>query len=824
MSQNKFIDVLDRSFGDIADWSINNRLWVVVFAVLMLALGGYFLTKVRFDGSMEGFFDKNDSAYGDYKNYLDEFLSDEITYILYRAPGAEHGPFNIDVMRTIGKLTETLEDEVPFAREATSLTNVEFMFAEEDLLIVDELMINFPENQEQLLDIKTRVMSKPAYVDYLINEAGDYAAIYLEMNRASPDPLEEMMYDPEKGEALDNLYPQVSDIKVREILDRPEFANSGIEFFLTGDVPMNSAYNVEYSKDSGNISLYTVGLIALISFLLLRTSLVGLLAPLTVVVLSIVMMMGVIGMMGWSVGLFITMAPSLICAIGVAQTVHILLEYQRSLSQQGDKSTAVREAIKKVGAPCMLAALTTAAAFCVMSVSDLKALAEFGIYSAVGVAFTFILSITLLVIFLASGKKSAAQIDSPAAAQQTGDGGLDSVNPLVRRIVEGAIILNQRHPKAILFTFAAVFLWAFVGLSKLSVDFNFMHEFKPHVQWRQDTELADRVMGGIMSVAYVIDTKTEDGVKDVEFLKALDKMQEFASSLPLVKKTFSIVDFVKDLNRTFNNDDPAYYTVPDDQQLVSQYLLVYEISGGDELHELVAPDFSSTVLELRVVMTEASKLRDIVERIDAYVAANPLPNAELKVTGIGLLWVIIADYISKTQMLSYSLVFVFIALVMCIAFGSIKVGLLSMIPNLTPVIITLGMMGWLGINLDWIKLLLATIAIGIAVDDTIHLVTRFRSRFYQLGNYAEASTASLRDVGPALVITTFILIGSFLAYMITDLAVLRDFGILLGITIGTALIADLLLMPVILMTVKPLGKEFSVSDREREFPIATETA
>lgn len=805
MNKTSFIDKLDRQFATIAARSIQYRIWIIALAIGMLIIGSYFMTKLRFDGSLEGFFADSDPVYSAYQDYLEDFLSDEITYILYRVPDKEHGPFDIDAMRTIGALTQALEDEVPFIRQATSLTNVEFIFAEGDDLTIDELMLDFPETQAELLAIKEKVMAKPIYVDYLINTSGEYAAIYLEMDRASPDPLEEIIFDPEKGEALDNLYPQVSDIKVREILARPEFANAGIEFYLTGDVPMNSAYNHMYMQDSSLISLYTLVFVAVISFLLFRTSLMGLLAPMAVVVLSVLMMLGTIGLFGWSAGLFITMAPSLIVSIGVAQAVHILQEFQRSKARQGDRNIAAKEAIKKVGGPCLLAALTTAAGFSVMGVSELQGLAEFGIYSAIGVIFTFILSITFLVVFLARGK-SAIVDKTPGEPTPLPESDMSAVNPLVRGIVNGSIYLHQHYPKAILVAFGLLFIWSCIGLTKLSIDFNFLDEFKDHVQWKQDTIKADAEMGGVMSITYIIDTKVENGAKNIELLKALDGLQHYAESLPLVKKSFSMADFVKDLNRSFHGDDPAYYIIPENQALVAQYLLVYEVSGGDELFEVVTQDFSRTVLELRVAMTEASKMRAITEKIDAYLLANPLPNAEVRATGIGLLWVRIADYISSTQVQAYSLMFIIIALFMCLAYGSIKVGMLSMVPNITPIVITLGAMGWFNIHLDYMKLLLATIAIGIAVDDTIHLVTRFRSRFMESGDYSHALTASLKDVGPALVITTLILIGGFAGYQFTDLQVLSTFGWLLTATIGLALVADLLLMPVLLVWLKPFGK------------------
>jgi predicted RND superfamily exporter protein len=177
------------------------------------------------------------------------------------------------------------------------------------------------------------------------------------------------------------------------------------------------------------------------------------------------------------------------------------------------------------------------------------------------------------------------------------------------------------------------------------------------------------------------------------------------------------------------------------------------------------------------------------------------------------MWVKMGEYIADTQLIGYSLIFVMVAGFLCLAFGSVKVGMLAMIPNLAPVVVVLGLMGWLGIHLDYMKLLLATIAIGIAVDDTLHLVIRFRRCFMASGNYRTALADSMRDVGPALVITTIILLGAFSCYLLSQLAIISSFGVLLGVAISVALLADMLFMPALLLITKPFGPEFTPASK-----------
>lgn len=798
-SPNKLVDRVDRAFYHLADWSIRHRLLVSLLTFILFATGLFFASKVTVDTSLDSFFYKEDPAYIAYTKYLEDFSSDEVVYLMYSAPSTEHGPFDIQVMRTIAKLTETLEQELPFAREVTSLANVEFMRpVGEDDIEIDELLINFPESQEALLKVRDSVMAKPMYINYLINAKGSHAAIIAQMSVSSADKLDEMIFDKSKGNLIDNVYPNVTDNALREILARPEFADSGITFRISGDVPMNTSYQKIMIGDSAVTTGIALLMIVLTCFVLFRATLAGILGPISVVFVSIALTIGLISLLGWKISNFFTMLPTLICAVGIAQSVHILLEFQRQLAQLGDRNEAIKVSLAKVGGPCLMAALTTAAGFGVMVISDLRMLAEFAVYSAFGILCTFVFSTTLLVIFLGGKprKNDAKKQHKPP------------VNSLIMFVVNKCIDLNLRYPTQILVAFGAIFIFSFVGILQLRNDFSFLYDFKPHVEWRAHTEQIEEEMGGTLRMSYLIDTQVQDGIKSPALMQQIEKIQRYAEQDPLVKKTLSLADVMKDLNQTFHSNDPIFFAVPDQQDLLAQYFLMYEMSGGQELEEFVSHDFSRTVIEFQVEMTYASEIRKMLNNVDQFVKENPLPGAEGHKTGIGLLWVKLADYIQKTQLESYTLVFSMIAIFMCISFGSIKVGLLSMIPNLTPIVLALGGLGWVGVPLDYMKLLLATIAIGIAVDDTIHLVTRFRARFFETGNYQQALALGLRDVGPALVVTSCILIISFAAYLFSNTTVLSNFGILLGGTIFAALAADLFLMPLLLMKLKPFGPEF----------------
>jgi predicted RND superfamily exporter protein len=309
-------------------------------------------------------------------------------------------------------------------------------------------------------------------------------------------------------------------------------------------------------------------------------------------------------------------------------------------------------------------------------------------------------------------------------------------------------------------------------------------------------------------VVYLFDTGTPDGIKDIEVLRQIERIQGEADKYTeIVKKTYSIVDILKDINQSFHDGDPAYYVLPESRELVAQYLLLYSISGGSEAENYVSADYSRARLELRCKMIEMSRLGRMLEEIEAVRKALPEMTSSVQVTGIGVLWLVFMEYITQSQIQGILLAFTVVAAMMCFVLKSIRIGLFSMMPNLCPVVLILGIMGWIGLPLDYVRLLVATVAIGIAVDDTIHLVTRYRYEFLMCRNYAEALRVTMQDVGRALFTTSIILISGFLVNMLSVTNSISTVGILLAGTILAALVADFFLMPAIIMTFELFGPE-----------------
>ncbi len=801
-----FITSLNETFASIAGWCFDHRWLVVLLSLVGLAGMAALAGEARVDNSYESYFDEADDTYTAYTQYRYDFGSDEVSYILYSAPGREHGVFDLEVMRTIDALTTALEDEVPFVYEAKSLVNAELTRGSPDGIDIEELRDDFPETQQALLELRDAFLAKPMFVGGIVSEDAQHGAIIIEMDRSSTDPIDEIILDPAQGDSLDNVYPQVTDAAIAEILARPEYA--GLEFYHSGDVPLNATYNIVLSEEGGTLFLITAAVIGLLLMLVFRSLVAGL-APLVVVFLAVMACTAFIAALGWKLDMSFGAMPTLLTALGVAHSVHILSEFRLLFAELRDRRAALVQTIYLVGTPCLLTSLTTAAGFGALASVPIKSIAHYGAYGAFGVLAAFVLSLTLLMALLSFGRKEPRR---GAETLRSSAKGSARAKAVLNRVAE----FNIRHRRAILGVFAAIVAVAIVGITRVIVDSNWLNDFSEGMTIRQHTTRVDEVMGGTANLIYLFDSGEEDGIKNPAVLREMERLDQIARSHgDLVRKSYSIVDILKDLNQAFHDGDPASYTIPETRELVAQYLILYEMSGGESAEEYVSSDYRRASLELRLKLDMMSRTEDLVADIAAELEREPVQHASLELTGIGALWLKLMGYIVSSQIEGFLLAFAVVGVMMVLVFRSLVVGGISMVPNLFPVVLTVGAMGWLAIPLDYNKLSIAAVALGIAVDDTIHLVMRFRHEFRIHGRYAVALREALQDVGRALLITSTALVLGFLVLTLSVMDSNVTFGLLLAVTIVAALIADFLLMPALVLTFEPFGPEGNQKRAER---------
>jgi len=367
--------------------------------------------------------------------------------------------------------------------------------------------------------------------------------------------------------------------------------------------------------------------------------------------------------------------------------------------------------------------------------------------------------------------------------------------------------LNVRYSRHVLAIFFIVFILSILGMMRLKVETNWIENFADHFRIKQDYKFVDEKMGGSQSFELVFEVAEDEGFKNPENLKEIDKFQSWLGTHKEITGTISLVDMVKQINMAFYEDDISYYRLPDNRPAIAQLLLLFEMSGSKDLKSLVTTNYKKIHLNVRTKNMSDENMDAIFTMMKMWQKTNMKKNIKMEITGTSALFLQTFRYVMTSQVQGFTLAFIVIGLMMIMLFRSFKIGLVSMLPNLFPIFFTLGFMGFANINLDVALMLNASIALGIAVDDTIHLFTRYEQAFRKNGEYVLSLYETFKDVGLALLFTSLILAVGYLVVSGSDMANVSMFGLIAGLTVVVAWIADMFLAPSLILFLKPFGKE-----------------
>jgi predicted RND superfamily exporter protein len=342
------------------------------------------------------------------------------------------------------------------------------------------------------------------------------------------------------------------------------------------------------------------------------------------------------------------------------------------------------------------------------------------------------------------------------------------------------------------------------GMTRLRFSQNGLKWFREGAPVRRAAELIDDKLRGTLTIEVVVDSGRVNGLHEPDFLHQLERSVRHVESLDTgvvyVGKATSLDTVVKEIHRALNEDRPAFYTIPDSRQLVAQELLLFEASGSDDLEELVDADFSTVRCSLKVPFRDAFHYVDLIDEVAEHFTTS-FPAAQITVTGSNVLYVKMFDNIISTMAKSYVISMSVITVLMMALIGRVRIGALSMVPNLLPLVAILGFMGWLDIPLDMSTVLIGSIAIGLVVDDTIHFMHNFRRYYEASGSVRLAAAETLDTAGRAIFVTSVVLAGGFYLGMVGELRSSVIYSALIGTTVLFALIADYFVTPALMAVV-----------------------
>lgn len=577
--------------------------------------------------------------------------------------------------------------------------------------------------------------------------------------------------------------------------------------------------------------------------------------PMLTIAASMVWTWGLTVWMGITVSQMISLTVLLVFAVGIADCVHVMSAYFSFRREGKEHYDALSLSYGKTGLAILVTTITTMAGVLALTTSDLIPIKVFGLMSAFGVVMAFFFTIILLPILLdlwhpgapdkdasfadklgkrwlslSSGKKLAIAIVYTVLVFALLGLAVGAYIMLVtsltyivvnwqKQILAYVPLIVARRPYLILSIFGTVFLLCAYGTSQVKIDSNMTELTREGSVLRTAYEIVDENMAGAQSMVIMVDSNTPDGLYSPRLLQAMDTLQTRIEThyADQVTRTNSLANIVKDTYQIMNDDDPAYYRVPDSEQMISQLLYLFNSANPEDRRSLVSDDYSRSHVSMNIYNAGSYEYQIFFDEISVDIEETfaeleaEFPELEVYLTGSMALLMRMMDEVAQSQFSSFTLAIIVISIIMIFTLGSLQGGMMAMVPNIIPALMGFGLMGLLDISLDVDTLLIAPIIIGIAVDDTVHFMTHYRIELIKTNSISEALSSTIRDVGQAVMFTTMIIGLGFALLSFSDYLGMAKMGFFGGAAIFVALLCDLFLIPAMIIIFKPT---FGIKDAD----------
>ena len=789
---------LETHMGKFGAFIHDNPLKVILVVLALLLAPLSHIPQIKMDTSTEGFMHPDDPVLLTYNEFRAQFGRDERVVLAIKSDEI----FTVDFLTTLRDLHEELEEKVPYLDDITSLYNVRNTRGEGDKLITDDLLEPMPTTQAQVDIIKKQAMASHFYKDLLLSSDGTMTTMIIETDAYSHVGVTEESIDDAFGD--DEVISQTSEERafltdaenaellkvVHTIVD--SYKEKGLEIYVAGSPAVNNALKAQMQADMQKFTRITFFIIIIFLFVMFRR-VSAVVYPLIVIILSLLTTVGMMAWVGVAFKLPTQIVPSLLLAVSVGATVHILSIFFDAFNKTGNKKEAMSYTLRHSGLAIAMTSVTTAIGVGSFSGSEVAPISDLGIFASFGVMVSLLLTLTLLPALLSLTKLK------PKPKKDIGK--FDELMGILA-------LFPIKYYKGILIGSAVLVLSALIASSQITLSHDPLYWFQADNENRVSTEVIDAKMNGTVTIEAIVDTGKENGWNDPIRLQKLNemstRMEAYVDKYTHVGKVISLATIVKETNRALHENKEEAYIIPKDEKLVSQELLLFENSGSDDLEDVVDSQFSKARISIKMPWTDAVKAVKILNYVKDEIAKT-FPNDKVESTGMIPLLINTFANAVNSSVTSYLVAFVLITFMMMLILGSARMGLLSMIPNLAPIIVGLLLMYMANIPLDMFTLLIGSIAIGLAVDDTIHFLHNFRRYYLQSGDEAKAIQQTFYTTGKAMVITTIVLSLGFYAYLMAEMISVQNFGLLTGSVIIMALLSDLLLAPALMMLVAKRG-------------------
>ncbi len=782
-----------------AAWILGHRARTAAGLVLatLLALAGIidplsFEPRLRIDPSLNEMLPEDDAARRFYEELLERFGSDDVVVVALRSPTL-FSPAGFETLARVSRSIEAIDG----VHHVDGLANALRIRPFEGDVEISGYLEPMPASQVEADRLRAALRADPLRAGSFVSRDGAASAILVTFERLSE---EEML-----ARGLDLA-----------VLEAARAAAPGMEIFLAGTPHIKATVARLLTAELTTMVPIVFLLMSALSCAFFRSLRVGL-VPIAAVALGLVWTLGAMGWAGHDLNIVTTLIPPLVLALGFAYAAHVVASFQRAgaVGEQARGALApasrAEGALARVAFPVAFTALTTAAGFLSLGTNDLAVVRGFGFFAAVSTLATFLVALTLVPLLLmragagartAAGPGAAAGADARTVA--AGDAGAIPTNSTtwLDRRLDALVRFDLRHANGILVAAMLLIGGALFGATRIEVNLPVIENFGRETEIRRAYREVDRLFGGANQFYVMLRADEAGAFEDPDLLREIAALQDWLDAQPEIGGTTSVVQYVEVLNEALGSGNagspggsrnPSGRRIPETAKAVAQLLL---FGGNEELDVLIDRAHRTATILVRSTATETREFDILARRIDARLAELPA-GLTGRTTGNAILLTRAADRISRGQALSLLLASALIGLLLIGYFRSLRLGLLALVPNVIPVVLYFGLLGLTGVTLNNATALMGSIVLGIAVDDTLHLLVEYRRALAKKGDPARALHESVRHVGRAITCTTLAVCLGLLVVGTSELRNQAEFGLLGAATLAIAWLVDLTFTPVL---------------------------
>ncbi|EHR0798874.1 MMPL family transporter [Vibrio parahaemolyticus] len=764
-------------------------LLATIFLIIVATIGG---KNLYFRGDYDIFFDGTNKQLLAFDEIQTTFAkTDNLAIVIAPEDGDIFTPQTLSLIQKI-----TVDAwQVPYSSRVDSIANYQHTEAfDDDLLVEDLLYSEYELTPERISKVKSIALSEPVLKSALVSEKGDVTVVNITVQ------LPEMDKTAEVEEVVSSI---------NAMIDRYQRAYPDVTFHKAGIIAMNHAFMTAAQDDSSTL-VPTMLVVILVFLTIMLRSILSVIATLIVIIGSV---MATMGISGWA-GMFLSTAtvnvPTLIMTLAVADCVHVIATMCQSMKNGFTKVQSIERSIALNFVPILITSVTTAIGFLMMNMSDSPVLRDFGNLSALGVMVACFLSVTLLPALL---KLLPIHVKMEMSQDQ---------KHFMDRL--GDFVVSQRRALLPLSVAVIVVCASLIPLNKVNDES--VEYFGQRNEFRQAADFMEERISGMTNISIAIKTNESQGIAAPDFLNTIGEFSSWLRDQPETDHVATLADVYKRLNKNMHGDDEAYYSLPQARELAAQYLLLYEMSlpYGLDLNNQINVDKSSIKMVLTVANLGSVELVDLENRIYQWFAEHA-PQYQVVASSPSLMFAHIGETNMASMLSTLPITLVLISALLIFALRSVRLGLISLMPNIAPAVIGFGLWALISGEINLGLSVVVTLTLGIVVDDAVHFLSKYQ-RARREGQTAEQAVRyAFHTVGRALWITTVVLVAGFSVLAMSSFRLNADMGQLSAIVIFIALVVDFLFLPTLLMLFdKKAYLQESPSDNARLKASSTITA